>query len=246
MDASVLRKRFEQSKLSEHVSYFERLVRPAIDVEVFDSDIVLGASKLGGAPDLPEDSRWPVSEHGPYRFLAQIDCRDLPDVGAGLPTAGLLSLFVGESADGEFFWQDPGFVRAELIPDGTRLVSMPAPEAVARGEARTIRFRAAIDIPQDEEQASDWPFDDMNYEFGEEYTRIRKSLHLGTHYLLGYPSHCSLAYDPTPGPAWTSLLNLASDDELNWDWHDGDYLMAFIERDRLARGDFSNVASDAG
>ncbi|WP_081909417.1 DUF1963 domain-containing protein [Aureispira sp. CCB-QB1] len=43
-----------------------------------------------------------------------------------------------------------------------------------------------------------------------------------------------------------SLLNLASIQELDWCWHDGDFLMLFIEKEKLAKGDFSNIQSDAG
>ena len=65
-------------------------------------------------------------------------------------------------------------------------------------------------------------------------------------YLLGYPGVSTLAYDPTPGPGWTSLLTLTSMKELDWCWHDGDFLHIFIERERLARADFTRLASDAG
>ncbi|MEL6177689.1 MAG: DUF1963 domain-containing protein [Myxococcota bacterium] len=43
-----------------------------------------------------------------------------------------------------------------------------------------------------------------------------------------------------------TLMSLSSRDALNWCWHDDDHLMLFIERERLARGDFSNIRSDAG
>jgi hypothetical protein len=65
-------------------------------------------------------------------------------------------------------------------------------------------------------------------------------------YLLGYPFNTTLAYDPTPGPEWRSLLTLSSDDELEWCWHDGDWLVTFIEQQRLHAGDFSQIKSDAG
>ena len=46
-----------------------------------------------------------------------------------------------------------------------------------------------------------------------------------TRYLLGYPLNSTLAYDPTPGPKWWSLLTLGSDfSGLDWCWHDGDWL----------------------
>ncbi|MBK6691765.1 MAG: DUF1963 domain-containing protein [Myxococcales bacterium] len=67
-----------------------------------------------------------------------------------------------------------------------------------------------------------------------------------TDHLLGYPSHYSLGYDPTPGPEWVSLLTLHSHDALEWCWQDGNKLMVFIERERLAARDFSALKCDAG
>jgi hypothetical protein len=56
----------------------------------------------------------------------------------------------------------------------------------------------------------------------------------------------TLAYDPTPGPDWRSLLTVSSDDELEWFWHDRDWLVTFIERQKLYSGDFSQIRADAG
>ena len=65
-------------------------------------------------------------------------------------------------------------------------------------------------------------------------------------HLFGYPSVSSLAYDPTPEGDWVPLLDLWSHEDLDWCWHDGDYLHIAIERSKLAAGDFSELASDAG
>jgi len=64
--------------------------------------------------------------------------------------------------------------------------------------------------------------------------------------MLGYPSHYSLMYDPTPGEDWVSLITLASYDEFEWCWHDADKLMVFIEKSKLEAKDFSNLKADAG
>ncbi len=63
---------------------------------------------------------------------------------------------------------------------------------------------------------------------------------------MGYPHNNTLAFDPTPGPGWRSLLTLGSDDDLEWCWHDGDWLVTFIEETRLRAGDFSLIKSVAG
>lgn len=62
----------------------------------------VGASKVGGEPDLPEAFAWPSVEGQPLHFVAQFDLREVSDAAwrepdfrasLALPTAGLLSLF---------------------------------------------------------------------------------------------------------------------------------------------------------
>ena len=91
-----------------------------------------------------------------------------------------------------------------------------------------------------------WP---ITKEQRDAYTDLRDRLRsdrilLG--WLFGYPRNGTLAYDPTPGPEWRSLLTLGSNDKFEWYWHDGDTLVTFIEEVRLRVGDFSRIKSDAG
>lgn len=57
----------------------------------------LGASRLGGWPDLPADVSWPQWQERPMAFLAQINLAEMhaiePDLG--LPKTGVLSFFLG-------------------------------------------------------------------------------------------------------------------------------------------------------
>lgn len=67
-----------------------------------DADIAIGASKLGGLPDLTPDARWPERNGRPLFFVAQFALHDLPALGsngAELPRSGLLSLWY-DLADG--------------------------------------------------------------------------------------------------------------------------------------------------
>lgn len=247
MRLSDLKQRLRDSKFAEHADYLVGRARPCIDIVMSDDDRLPSMSKFAGSPDLPPGAPWPESpENGPYRFIAQIDCSELPPLEGGLPTAGLLSLFVGvDSDDGKFFWRSPGYIKAFLFSPHTRLTAVAPPDPRDRTRSRTIRFHAGIDIPFDRYQVSDWPFG-HDYDRLVEYHDLRASLHVSPHYLLGYPAHDSLGYDPTPGADWQSLLTLDSDDDLEWQWHDADKLMVFIERARLAKQDFSALASDAG
>jgi uncharacterized protein YwqG len=56
----------------------------------------LGASRLGGAPDLPATLAWPTREGTHLTFLAQLDLSALtPGWVAGLPSSGWLYFFLG-------------------------------------------------------------------------------------------------------------------------------------------------------
>lgn len=70
----------------------------AIAAEPAPEPLPIGASRVGGAPDMPADWRWPMSvelKAAHMGFLAQIDLAELPPLpGDPLPRAGLLSFFL--------------------------------------------------------------------------------------------------------------------------------------------------------
>ena len=65
----------------------------AVPQSGIESDILIGASKVGGTPDLPDDVPWPMLDKKPLSFLAQINLVDLDPEISGLPKEGLLSIF---------------------------------------------------------------------------------------------------------------------------------------------------------
>jgi hypothetical protein len=73
--------------------------------EPFGEEISLGASRIGGGPDLPIDmppGAWPGNARGMrHPFLMQIDLAEIASAGGSsgpLPTEGLLSFFVHDDA----------------------------------------------------------------------------------------------------------------------------------------------------
>lgn len=66
-----------------------------------DTAIAVGASKLGGLPDLPAGAEWPEWRGNPMAFIAQIRLDEASrfDDEAILPATGLLSIFF--ATDGE-------------------------------------------------------------------------------------------------------------------------------------------------
>ncbi|GHO90054.1 hypothetical protein KSF_001020 [Reticulibacter mediterranei] len=84
------------------------LLRPAIRLiekeEADDGDLAIGASKLGGLPDLPPEQAWPTTDDGtPLSLAAQIRLSDVApfDLQHELPPTGLLSFFLDRPESGE-------------------------------------------------------------------------------------------------------------------------------------------------
>ena len=82
-----------------------------------DADIPIGASKIGGEPDLPADVEWPKWKHYTMSFVAQINLAELTDA-APLPADGLLSFLYAVEAmyEDEDFYRDPRTCRVIYTP----------------------------------------------------------------------------------------------------------------------------------
>jgi predicted DNA-binding protein (MmcQ/YjbR family) len=106
----------ETHNLQEHRRTIRKLARPAILLRTKQSsevNIPVGATKIGGRPDLPAETEWPTYRDGkPLAFLAQLNMQGIAKVGApvkGLPSNGILSIFSvwGWMGDGELDPQPP-------------------------------------------------------------------------------------------------------------------------------------------
>lgn len=240
-------------KLDKYRDFLLGIARPSIEILDADVPVTRGCSKFGGSPDVPADFKWPIHKFGPYRFVGQFNPAEVPKGSHGLPESGLLSFFYAEDENGESFWQDPDYVRVFRFEDVNALKPIEPPTTVRGGSTSTLKFEIGMDIPPwpwDEAAEQNWPLkesdQDDDLELKDAYWELRLRLHPSHRYLLGYPFNTTLAYDPRPGPEWRSLLTLDSNDELLWCWHDGDWLVTFIEEHRLRTGDFSHIKSDAG
>ncbi|MBB1335183.1 DUF1963 domain-containing protein [Pseudoalteromonas sp. SR44-5] len=223
---------------SPHKAYLDSISKSSVDILFSDGVASDSGSRFGGNPLVAKDFVWPEHNVGEYRFLGQINFSEILDCPEPLPKSGLLSLFYAYDHDGEIFWGAEGYVIAYYYPDINDLVMFE--QAAVPQEAKVIRLETGLEIPKHEELRSDWPFDtNLLYE-------LPYLIGHRENYMLGYPSFCSLAYDPTPGDEWLPLLTLASHDGLGWCWHDGDKLMVFIEKEKLKNADFSCLKTDAG
>lgn len=97
MKAEEIHRAIEATPLAGEVDQMMAWVKPAVRLRTYlaEHELALGASRMGGAPDLPAEISWPHHEGRPLEFLAQIDFAEaarayaLPD----LPTSGWLAVF---------------------------------------------------------------------------------------------------------------------------------------------------------
>ena len=70
---------------------------------VAEQSLLIGASKIGGTPDLSPEVRWPEYQGMPLPFYAQIRCADLVafDQESVLPQSGWLYFFYDPEAEDE-------------------------------------------------------------------------------------------------------------------------------------------------
>nr|MBF6591327.1 DUF1963 domain-containing protein [Ktedonobacterales bacterium] len=114
-----------------------QLARPSIRLtsrRADEASLAIGASKLGGLPDLPPDVPWPARAGAPLAFVAQVRLDDVApfDVTHVLPATGLLTFFY--DARQQAFGADPADRGAwQVLYDAgaaERLRRMSAPDAL--------------------------------------------------------------------------------------------------------------------
>jgi len=101
---------FVAAGLSRVIKDIDRLARQSIRLlatEADESFINIGASKLGGVPDLPPGAAWPELKGLPQSFIAQIRLDEvrLYDTDKVLPQSGMLWFFY--DAQQETYGADP-------------------------------------------------------------------------------------------------------------------------------------------
>ena len=244
-----------------------------IPTSTFDVDTTpLGGSKLGGAPDLPEDFDWPTRpayryprkkddfrpqsawEERPLHFIAQINLRDVAAAGSGLslPSSGLLLFFY--DIDVQPWGFDPNDApgcRILHVGEGTPIERRSNPEA-SSSKARPIEL-----VPSESLPGWEWIEENVHYDMRTGHEWFRNQLQkltesdfdrisYGGHVLGGWPGlvqnpmelECEMvsngvyagnseAYDDPRMPEfreraadWRLLLQVDSDDELDWMWGD--------------------------
>lgn len=225
-------------------------------------------SRINGDPLLPSNFEWPVRADGTrLTFLVQIDFEEIADfenLQDDLPQNGMLSFFYdtedqpwGSSLadkDGWRVYYFPKKTELELYPD----------ENGANEEQFSIEW---IEEPSYPDTASD-EFFTLNEPAQDEYERFTENCYEEPpyHRFLGYPHHvqsdyrqsiqivaAQLDYESIRGDEektkklaqdaqrWRLLLQLESDEELNFMWGDNGTLYFCIDEHALKKLDFSDV-----
>jgi hypothetical protein len=102
-----------------------------------DEDLALGATKIGGQPDLPPDTLWPEWRGAPLNFLAQIRLADVAayDPDSELSHEGMLSIFFDHSNWGKPGRDGQGALAIVLYSrESAALQRLPWPEALPMRE----------------------------------------------------------------------------------------------------------------
>jgi len=244
------------------------LLRPAIALSATRTDdalIPLGASKFGGAPDVPPNFEWPMWNDKPLGFLAQINLEEVApfDVENQLPPSGMLSFFYDLIDQPWGSHSDKGSWAVHLFETGNL---RRAEEQKMEREINccSLQFSSRVDLPDYVQRGRSLtevgePFGSYyEIEKGREQPDKRHQL-LGTAMVLQgeMQSECELKSKGQPYPEddededglpprvpgeedWTLLFQVDSDKSLEVSWGDVGFLYFWIRRQDLAARQFEN------
>ncbi|MUG66867.1 DUF1963 domain-containing protein [Paenibacillus campinasensis] len=160
MNVEAIIQALEDSGLGQYKEAISSWIYPTAELllePVPDTSIPIAGSKIGGCPDLAEDTTWPTWKDYHMTFIAQINLAECPSQ-LSLPSSGLLSFFYTAEAmyEGDFdFYKDPGTCRVIYIrADQFHLLSRQTiPECLhvdARMRPNRISFKTNLSVPPSE------------------------------------------------------------------------------------------------
>jgi uncharacterized protein YwqG len=159
LDKTGVQAAFTAAGLSRLVKDIDLLARPSIRLHttpVAESTLRVGASKLGGSPDLPAGTAWPDWHGLPQSFIAQIRLADVReyDQSRSLPQDGLLWFFYDASQ--QTFGADPAdrggwrVIFQDGEPAGLRRTPAPAAlPAESQFKSCSVGFVSELTLPQE-------------------------------------------------------------------------------------------------
>ena len=172
MDKADVQAAFEAAGLARVVKNIDALARFAVRLNttvVDEASLPIGASKLGGLPDLPSGVAWPEWKGLPQSFIAQIRLEDLHDfnVAKALPQQGMLWFFYdaqqqtyGENPQDKGGWSvlytaDVAQVQRASVPAGLPASGQFHACAIRYTSEITLAQQPELDIPNFEWSADE-------------------------------------------------------------------------------------------
>lgn len=229
------------------------LMRPGIRLfpsPANDSQIPIGASKFGGAPDLASDQSWPVAKYAgqnePMAFIAQLNLKDFADLDTEhlLPSEGLLAFFyaaaelpTGDAPEMRDAWR-------VLFTTATDLKRVAAPEGVALYTPCNLKWTLQYMLPPTDSASVDTL--KLDADESDLYDALRDDLaatqgheNEPQHWLLGYPYQLQDNIQFQCQTAPQGLYGELSSDDKGWKrnlqeslkWH----LLLQVDSDRRAK-----------
>ncbi|MBX9158535.1 YwqG family protein [Bacillus cereus] len=248
-------------QLEEYKEGILQSVKPTIKVKAEKGSTKLWESKIGGNPYLPIGADAPKSAKGvPLKLLAQINFEDVPPM-ENMPKTGILQFYtdvthylIGMSLDNRTEQKDFRVIyHPEVIKDRNKLI-------VGFEE---IQGETVIDIPEAKLEFAKGvqPVTSGDYRFNSEYLKgfdedkevkdgdnlvelgefYYTNMSESGHRMGGYPFFTQ--FDPRDeGSEYdTLLLQIDSDESIGLMWGDVGVANFFINKDKLAKLDFSDV-----
>lgn len=264
-DRAQLQRMFQHMQLGRVAKALTALAQDAVAIATRPGDDTMfppGASKLGGAPDLPSGLPWPDWNGIPLAFCAQIALTDVHHQAqaVGLPGSGLLSFFIDyqQRADGSDASMRDGW-RVLFFPHDTALLRTALPAvlpAQGRFGAATMLFYAGLSLPANptvRSSALQLTDDERRY-YENWYSDQQTALPAPRHQLFGEATQlqddifltCTQAAPGLRDPAhaaqdWQLLLQLDSDEACGMQWGSAGMLSFVIERSALAARQFDQA-----
>ncbi|MFZ4557361.1 MAG: YwqG family protein [Pseudanabaena sp.] len=152
----------QKNNLTDFAALIMTSIKPAIHISKVNSqEDVIGASRIGGLPDVPTDFQWVLWQDRPLSFLAQINCADLQGFASAnnLPNSGML-YFLYDAIDQPWGFDpsDRGSSAIIYHPSTENLIPSSLPEGadIDNGwlfPSYPIQFREVLSLPNYDSQA---------------------------------------------------------------------------------------------
>jgi uncharacterized protein YwqG len=269
-DLEIINQLIELHHLEEHRRAILDVARPAILLrtkKLSEAKVPLGASKVGGRPDLPPNASWPTYRDGrPLAFLAQLDLRQVAKLGTpirGLPAAGLLSVFSvwgwledGDPqtpADGtEARQEESGWTVVLHTPPSAELERIKKPRGVHAFKAAAAELVPLLTLPNHRVEPPlavlGWTEDEYERfdRMQSDFRSVQKSHWLktedpGHHQVGGHALFQQEFPREVLDKGLAMLLQIGTDPNAGMCWGDGGELTFYADSQGLAQGRFERV-----